>query len=89
MLDYIEAMRALALGTDLETHYLQSFIVKGLRPAIRLPVRQQNPQDLKELMKIAKQVQDATEDKGETDQSSVITALVDELKSLRAEQAEV
>ena len=40
-------------------------------------------------MKIAKQVQDATEDKVETDQSSVITALVDQLKSLRAEKAEV
>ena len=40
VLDYIEAIRALALGTDLETHYLQSFIVKGLCPAIKLPVRE-------------------------------------------------
>ena len=89
VLDYIAAMKAMALGTDLEPHYLQSFIVKGLRPQLRRAVRQQNPDDLPTLEKVAKQVEDAGEEETETDQSSAINALVTELQKLRREQAEV
>ena len=83
VLDYIAAMMAAATGIDMSDHYLRAFIIKGMKV-----VKQQNPQTVDGLQKVAKQAELAeveTEDKP----TAAITALMAEVKSLRSEQAEV
>ena len=86
-LDYIAAMVAAASHSGLEDNFLKSFIIKGLRPQIRKPVRQQNPATIEELKTVAKQVEAAEEDRS-TDTTELIAILTDEVRRLRTDQSE-
>ena len=94
VLDYVAAMRAAAAGTKLESQYLRSFIIKGLLPAIKQTVRQQNPETIDEVAKVARQAETALSESQKDDTSSsstsdsVISALIAEIKALRNEKAE-
>lgn len=87
VLDYIDSMKSAAVEAKLNDDFLKAFIIKGLLPSLRQEVRRQNPETLEDLRRVAKQCELA--DSAKEDPAAALSQLMAEMKSLRAEQAEV